>query len=127
MSQGVACKCPRSGLVVDVRRANYSAFNGYKRTPSSYSAVRCTACGACWRTDAKYVNELPDAPEVQPAAEETTRQQDPFRFLSKPYDPICIVTKEPHQPRENDPARCRSCGLFIETPENFNGAEVFLL
>lgn len=46
--------------VVTVRKANYSAFNGYRRTPSLYSEVRCTACPTRWRTKAGYVDELPD-------------------------------------------------------------------
>lgn len=45
---------------VTVRKANYSAFNGGRRTPSDYSEVRCFKCGARWRTKAAYVDELPD-------------------------------------------------------------------
>lgn len=37
-----ACKCSRPGNVVVIDyRCNYSAFNGYRRTPSRYSKVRC--------------------------------------------------------------------------------------
>ncbi|MBW2005880.1 MAG: hypothetical protein JRI72_15025 [Deltaproteobacteria bacterium] len=46
--------------VVIVRKGNYSAFNGYRFTPSDYSKVRCLACGAIGRTKAKYVDSLPD-------------------------------------------------------------------
>lgn len=46
---------------VVIRRANYSAFNGGRRTPSAYSLVRCTECGAAWRTKAAYVNGTPDS------------------------------------------------------------------
>jgi hypothetical protein len=42
-------------------RCNYSAFSGYHYTPSSYSGLRCRACGARWRTNAKYVDRLPHA------------------------------------------------------------------
>jgi hypothetical protein len=48
---------------VVVRNANHSAFNGYRRTPSAYSLVRCPACGRSWRTKARYVDTLPDSPE----------------------------------------------------------------
>jgi hypothetical protein len=53
------------------RRCNFSAFNGYHRTPSDYSSVVCLMCcanrsggtakTALWRTKAGYVRELPDA------------------------------------------------------------------
>ncbi|WP_052398055.1 hypothetical protein [Streptomyces sp. NRRL F-5123] len=46
---------------VEVRKANYSAFNGGRRTPSDYSQVRCGECGARWRTKAAYVAKTPDA------------------------------------------------------------------
>lgn len=46
---------------VTQRRCNHSAFSGHHRTPSTYSAVRCTRCRASWRTQATYVNMLPDA------------------------------------------------------------------
>jgi hypothetical protein len=45
---------------VMVRRANYSAFNGYHRTPSLYSQLTCTECGAVWRTKAAYVSHTPN-------------------------------------------------------------------
>ena len=43
-------------------RCNYSAFNGYHRTSSDYSAIACSKCGAHWRTKAAYVNKLPHLP-----------------------------------------------------------------
>lgn len=51
--------------VID-RNCNYSAFNGYRRTPSDYSSVICLAFSwpqicAVWRTKANYVDTLPDA------------------------------------------------------------------
>ena len=66
----MTCRNPdhRPQWYVQVRKANYSTFNGGYRTPSAYSAIRCAACGGCWRTKAKYVDMLPD----QPPAKETT-------------------------------------------------------
>lgn len=52
----------RDHWVVVQRNCNYSAFNGYHRTPSDYSGVRCEHCGRYWRTKARYVRYLPDAP-----------------------------------------------------------------
>lgn len=50
---------------VTVRNANYSAFNGYHRTPSAYSEVVCTSPehngSPRWRTKAKYVEKLMNA------------------------------------------------------------------
>ena len=47
------------------RNYNQSAFNGYRRTPSSYSLVRCSApgCQGVWRTRAAYVPNLPNTPK----------------------------------------------------------------
>lgn len=42
------------------RNHNRSAFSGYKRTWSEYSAVACTVCHGHWRTRAGYVRDLPD-------------------------------------------------------------------
>lgn len=55
-----ACKSPN--LQVDVRHGNYSAFSGYRFTPSRYSAVSCKDCLTPWRTKSPMVDELPDAP-----------------------------------------------------------------
>lgn len=63
MSGGTACtdrKNHQSAWVVSVRKANYSAFNGGRRTPSDYSEVRCPKCLGVWRTKAAYVDELPN-------------------------------------------------------------------
>jgi hypothetical protein len=59
----IACRdrAHRSSWRVEVRKANYSAFNGYRRTPSAYSQLRCGHCGAVWRTKAAYVDKTPDA------------------------------------------------------------------
>lgn len=61
----MACtdKDHRPRWVVEVRNGNYSAFSGYRFTPSDYSQVRCTRCGSRWRTKAGYVAGLPDAPD----------------------------------------------------------------
>lgn len=55
------CTCPdrdRARWRVVTFMANYSAFNGYHRTPSDYSEVRCTGCHSRWRTKAAYVETL---------------------------------------------------------------------
>lgn len=61
MSKGIACRCKgsladrlKNWVVVDYK-CNHSAFSGYHRTPSDYSALKCNACGARWRTKAGYV------------------------------------------------------------------------
>lgn len=51
----------RSAWRVEVRNANYSAFNGGHRTPSAYSQLRCWDCGEVWRTKAAYVDDTPNA------------------------------------------------------------------
>ncbi len=63
MSQGEACRdrSHRPAWRVLVREANYSAFNGYRRTPSAYSLLCCRACDQVWRTKAAYVAGTPDA------------------------------------------------------------------
>ena len=53
---------PIDRCAVLTRMGNYSAFNGYRWTPSDYSQVACTDCGATWRTKAAYVDTLPDRP-----------------------------------------------------------------
>lgn len=67
--QHYGCACSGSQSVRMARwvvltlRANYSAFNGYRRTPSDYSEVRCLECGRRWRTKAAYVDNLNVAEE----------------------------------------------------------------
>jgi hypothetical protein len=64
MSGGTFCedrKAHRPHWRVTVRHANYSAFNGGRRTPSDYSEVHCQACGHVWRTKAAYVDTIPNA------------------------------------------------------------------
>jgi hypothetical protein len=54
------CDCnDRTAWVVEDYRCNYSAFNGYRRTPSRYSRIRCTRCRGTWRSRARYVDTLP--------------------------------------------------------------------
>jgi hypothetical protein len=75
MSGGKACACAeklepihplgrttrpgRLWRVLD-RHCNHSAFNGYHRTWSAYSALQCLRCGRVWRTKAAYVDLLKD-------------------------------------------------------------------
>ena len=64
MSKGIACQNRAEHWTswrVVVRRANYSAFSGGRRTPSDYSQLVCRACGASWRTKAAYVGQVADA------------------------------------------------------------------
>jgi hypothetical protein len=65
MSGGPACHCEgrsnqRRDWRVLARLCNYSAFNGYRETPSAYSAVGCLRCHRVWRTTADYVRALFD-------------------------------------------------------------------
>lgn len=67
--QTLGCRCEpkhRWRWAVIVRNGNYSAFNGYRFTPSDYSSVVCLprrdGCGAVWRTNARYVATLDDVP-----------------------------------------------------------------
>jgi hypothetical protein len=56
-------RCPRcksKRVSVRQRYCNHSAFNGYHRTPSRYSGVRCDDCLWPWRTLAS-VTSLPDS------------------------------------------------------------------
>lgn len=142
MSMGTACKCQPRNLVVVQRKGNASAFNGYRWTPSAYSFIRCVSCGQGWRTKAAYVDALPDAEPDQRHAKskessgvvDKIREQfanpafaiqkpDQWRGVLRPFDPVCIVTKEAHVPRENDPARCRNCGFFLEETQEENKSE----
>jgi len=65
MSGGVYCRCDERAKPLEQRRwivvrfkHNRSAFNGYHRTPSDYSSVKCEVCLATWRTKAGYVASL---------------------------------------------------------------------
>lgn len=67
MSQGTSCKCPEKRRSIGSRRwgvsarcGNASAFNGYHWTSSDYSCVHCLECNASWRTNARFVDNLPD-------------------------------------------------------------------
>ena len=68
------CTCTsRSAWTVADRECNHSAFNGYRWTPSAYSAVVCArylgGCGVRWRTKAAYVGALPDIDRARYLAE----------------------------------------------------------
>lgn len=72
MSASFSCKCSERKLPIEnrawfvlVRNCNFSAFNGYRRTYSDYSTVRCEACQTVGRTKAGYVAFLDDADESQ--------------------------------------------------------------
>ncbi len=65
MSGAPACKCKPRNLVIIDYRCNHSAFNGYHRTPSDYSCLRCLTCGSYFRTKADYVRSLPFATDEQ--------------------------------------------------------------
>jgi len=61
MSGGTSCECKpqdRSKWRLLQYCCNHSAFNGYQRTPSSYSSVACDGCGRAWRTKAAYTATL---------------------------------------------------------------------
>lgn len=67
MANHFGCKCEERkksvkdrNWVVITRKCNYSAFSGHHYTPSDYSAVFCKSCHAFGRTNAKYVNNLPN-------------------------------------------------------------------
>lgn len=51
--------CHRDRVVVVHLKCNYSAFNGYRYTPSEYSQVLCLDCRHTWRTKSDKVYELP--------------------------------------------------------------------
>jgi hypothetical protein len=57
----------RATWAVLQRKGNRSAFSGYRWTPSDYSAVRCGECGRVWRTNAAYVDKLPDDIDLHPS------------------------------------------------------------
>lgn len=59
MSGSTACRCKPRSVEVLAYKVHHSAFNGYRATPTPYSSVMCTVCGACWRTKAAYVDKAP--------------------------------------------------------------------
>lgn len=67
MAASFSCKCEERkkpvkerNWVVWQRHCHHSAFAGYHKTPSDYSAVKCYTCGATGRTKAAYVHNLKD-------------------------------------------------------------------
>lgn len=79
MSQGTICrdKTHQDAWRVGNRKCNYSAFNGYRRTPSEYSEVVCTIDGRRWRTKAAYADTLPDLEPAGPSAPATSTPGEP--------------------------------------------------
>jgi len=71
-----ACKCRPRQVVVRQRMCNYSAFNGYRYTPSDYSLVRCVHCGCIWRTKAAYVARSPNDSTGDEAREKALREAE---------------------------------------------------
>lgn len=66
MSGGDACKCTERKKPIGERmwecwhyKCNFSAFNGYRYTPSDYSLVYCTVCRGLWRTKASWAGQIP--------------------------------------------------------------------
>lgn len=74
-------KAHRPSWRVLVRNANYSAFNGGRRTPSAYSELHCPVCGAVWRTKAAYVDQTPDA---EPEAANSPARNDEAQCGAEP-------------------------------------------
>ena len=70
-------KCKSPDIVVEVRNANYSAFNGYRRAPSRYSQLRCLVCLTPWRSCAGGVDGVRSAKgdEVENAFEALSRRE----------------------------------------------------
>ena len=65
MSGGPVCLCGFKTLEEKINswrvvhyHCNYSAFSGWRKTSSDYSAIECTQCGRAWRTKAGYVESL---------------------------------------------------------------------
>lgn len=90
MSGGTCCKClsvtdeyRRRHWRVWQRRCNYSAFNGYRYTPSAWSLVCCLICRALWRTTtnmsdtAKRVRDALTVLLTTPATREWLAENDP--------------------------------------------------
>jgi hypothetical protein len=80
MAVSFNCKCAERSKPIEQRRwvvirrkCNYSAFNGYKYTPSAYSEIYCQACGGIGRTRAAYVDQLRDGEIMPPDADTATR------------------------------------------------------
>jgi hypothetical protein len=62
------CKSGHDRWRVVDRNCNHSAFNGYRKTYSAYSCVRCLDCGVYWRTKAAYVDGLLSATDAESIA-----------------------------------------------------------
>ena len=69
MAKSFSCKCAERTKPIAERDwvviqyfCNYSAFNGYRKTPSNYSLVECLSCKATGRTKADYVIHIKRKP-----------------------------------------------------------------
>ena len=52
-------------LMVTQRHTSHSPFFfGGREMPSEYSKVQCCTCGRSWRSKAKFIADLPNAPEA---------------------------------------------------------------
>ncbi len=104
MSSGFSCRCPeRAKPVVDrawfVVQRNFqcSAFNGYRKQYTDRSTVVCGQCGRTGRTQARFVDLLPDAPDAYPKQFRFTRAELPRLVLrlvgrtTRPDKNRCLV------------------------------------
>lgn len=65
MSGGLCCKCEESKKPLAERawevtqyKCNHSAFGGYHKADSDWSALSCHHCRAQWRSKGRYVDAL---------------------------------------------------------------------
>lgn len=96
--------------VVWARRCHYSAFNGYHKTSSSRSTVRCLRCGAVGRTSAAYVAKLADCADVNLTLDQWLQRRESSR-----REKWCIPLRF-----QATPSSCfRACvGLYFDIPES---------
>lgn len=121
MSQGNGCTCPGTrdekikNWVVVHYRCNYSAFSGYKRTTSDYSAVKCLKCLSRWRTKADYVLLLPkEGEEIREVIDNLIDQLESKKKFRELKDAIHSVipkgSKVVFIGEPSDPGACEYCG-----------------
>lgn len=72
MSKSFNCKCPERKKPTQLRdwtilkyKYNESAFGGGRKQVSNYSTIICNSCGACGRTNAKYVDTVWEAQQLR--------------------------------------------------------------
>lgn len=66
------------------RKCNYSAFNGYKYTPSDYSCLVCLECSRVWRSKSNYVKFISDIGAIEYDA----WLHGNLSFLPKTFQPV---------------------------------------